>query len=82
MTDINSSLSDLSAQANEWKDKAAEKLNELKQQAGVASESIEQKASELWEDAKSGKLKEEATEKFEELKEKAHGLLDKLTGKD
>ena len=53
------------------KDKATEKMEELKQQASQVSDDLQHKAGEVWDEVKSGKLKEEATEKIDELKDEA-----------
>jgi hypothetical protein len=51
--------------------------DKLANEAGKAWDTVEDKAEELWDKAKSGELKEEAKEKLEDLKEGAEKLWDK-----
>jgi hypothetical protein len=51
--------------------------DKLANEAGKAWDSVEDKAEELWDKAKSGELSKEANAKLEDLKEGAEKLWDK-----
>jgi hypothetical protein len=78
----------LSDPAREIKEQAAEKLNDLINKADKLSETLEQKAGEVWEKLKSGQagqqmedLKKRADEKLDQLVDESKKLWNKISSK-
>lgn len=57
------------------------KLSDLKEKAGEALETAEEKAKELWNEASNSETVKEAKEKLEDLTDGAKGLWNKLVDK-
>ena len=68
-------------QSKSMMQEASEKLNELKEKGLHFADIAKEKTQELWDEVKSGKLKDEASAKLSELAEKGGKELDELKEK-